>query len=95
MMIDKIGGLNPLNNVQNIRKTDSAAKVSSQTDSISVSKEAVEKAEAYYLDKVAAETPNVRADRIAEVKAKIKDPSYLSDEVILSTAEKVMSGFGI
>ncbi len=94
-MIDKIGGLNPLNNVQNIRKTDSAAKVSSQTDSISVSKEAVEKAEAYYLDKVAAETPNVRADRIAEVKAKIKDPSYLSDEVILSTAEKVMSGFGI
>lgn len=94
-MIDKIGGLNPLNNVQNIRKTDSAAKVSSQTDSISVSKEAVEKAEAYYLDKVAAEIPNVRADRIAEVKAKIKDPSYLSDEVILSTAEKVMSGFGI
>jgi len=94
-MIDKIGGLNPLNNVQNIRKTDSAAKVSSQTDSISVSKEAIEKAEAYYLDKVAAETPNVRADRIAEVKAKIKDPSYLSDEVILSTAEKVMSGFGI
>ena len=95
MMIDKIGGLNPLNNVQNIRKTDNVAKVSSQTDSISVSKEAVEKAEAYYLDKVAAETPNVRADRIAEVKAKIKDPSYLSDEVILSTAEKVMSGFGI
>ena len=94
-MIDKIGRLNPLNNVQNIRKTDSAAKVSSQTDSISVSKEAVEKAEAYYLDKVAAETPNVRADRIAEVKAKIKDPSYLSDEVILSAAEKVMSGFGI
>ena len=94
-MIDKIGGLNPLNNVQNIRKTDNAAKVSSQTDSISVSKQAVEKAEAYYLDKVAAETPNVRADRIAEVKAKIKDPSYLSDEVILSTAEKVMSGFGI
>jgi len=94
-MIDKIGGLNPLNNVQNIRKTDNAAKVSSQTDSISVSKEAIEKAEAYYLDKVAAETPNVRADRIAEVKAKIKDPSYLSDEVILSTAEKVMSGFGI
>ena len=94
-MIDKIGGLNPLNNLQNIRKTDNAAKVSSQTDSISVSKEAVEKAEAYYLDKVAAETPNVRADRIAEVKVKIKDPSYLSDEVILSTAEKVMSGFGI
>ena len=94
-MIDKIGGLNPLNNVQNIRKTDNATKVSSQTDSISVSKEAVEKAEAYYLDKVAAETPNVRADRIAEVKAKIKDPSYLSDEVILSAAEKVMSGFGI
>lgn len=94
-MIDKIGGLNPLNNLQNIRKTESNAKVSRETDSISVSKEAVEMAEAYYLDKVSAETPDVRADRIAEVKAKIKDPSYLSDAVIQSTAEKFMTSIGL
>ncbi|MCR4952608.1 MAG: flagellar biosynthesis anti-sigma factor FlgM [Treponema sp.] len=95
MMIDKIGGVNPLNNVQNIRKTENAARVSEDFDSIHLSDEAVEKAEAYYMEKVAAETPDVRADRIAEVKEKIKDPSYLSNAVIQSAAEKFMTSVGL
>lgn len=94
-MIDKIGGVNPLNNVQNIRKTENAARVSEDFDSIHLSDEAVEKAEAYYMEKVAAETPDVRADRIAAVKEKIKDPSYLSDAVIQSAAEKFMTSVGL
>lgn len=95
MMIDKIGILNPLNNLQNTRKTDSSAKSVSNSDSVHISKDAMQLAEAYYLDKVAEETPNVRADRIAEVKAKIKDPSYLSDAVIMSAAEGIMTSFGL
>ena len=94
-MINSVNNVSQLNNVQNIRKTENSAKVNSETDSISVSKEAVEMAEAYYLDKVASETPDVRADRIAEVKAKIKDPNYLSDAVIMSTAEKFMTSVGL
>ena len=95
MMIDKIGGLNPLNNVQNTRKTEKSSNVRSESDSITVSKEAEKMAEAYYLDKIAQETPDVRADRIAEVKAKIKDPSYLSQTVIQSAAEGIMTSFGL
>jgi negative regulator of flagellin synthesis FlgM len=95
MMINGVNIVTQLNNVQNIRKTENSAKVSSESDSISVSKEAVQMAEAYYLDKVASETPDVRADRIAEVKAKIKDPNYLSDAVIMSTAEKFMTSVGL
>jgi negative regulator of flagellin synthesis FlgM len=95
MMIDKIGGLNPLNNVQNTRKTEKSSSVRSESDSITVSKEAEKMAEAYYLDKIAQETPDVRADRIAEVKAKIKDPSYLSQAVIQSAAEGIMTSFGL
>ena len=94
-MINGVNNVTQLNNVQNIRKTDNSAKVSKETDSISVSKEAVQMAEAYYLDKVASETPDVRADRIAEVKAKIKDPNYLSDAVIQSAAEKFMTSVGL
>lgn len=94
-MINGINNVSQLNNVQNIRKTDNSAKVKADSDSISVSKEAVEMAEAYYMDKVAAETPDVRADRIAEVKAKIQDPSYLSDAVIKSTAEKFLTSIGL
>ena len=94
-MINSVNNVSQLNNVQNIRKTENSAKVNSETDSISVSKEAVEMAEAYYLDKVASETPDVRADRIAEVKAKLKDPNYLSDAVIQSAAEKFMKSVGL
>ena len=94
-MINSVNNVSQLNNVQNIRKTENSAKVNSETDSISVSKEAVEMAEVYYMEKVANETPDVRADRIAEVKAKIKDPNYLSDAVIMSTAEKFMTSVGL
>ena len=94
-MINGVNNVTQLNNVQNIRKTDNSAKVKAESDSSSVSKEAVEMAEAYYMDKVAADTPDVRADRIAEVKAKIKDPSYLSNAIIQSTAEKLMTSYGL
>ena len=94
-MINGVNNVTQLNNVQNIRKADNSAKVKAESDSISVSKEAVEMAEAYYMDKVAADTPDVRADRIAEVKAKIKDPSYLSNAIIQSTAEKLMTSYGL
>ena len=94
-MIDKIGGINPLNNVENTRRVNSTDNINAGADSISVSDEAKEMAEVYYMKQVAAETPDVRADRVAEIKEKIKDPSYLSDAVINSTADHIMAGFGL
>lgn len=95
MMIDKIGGISPLNNVQKARRTEGNSRVDYGHDSISVSAEAKEAAELYYLKQVAAETPNVRADRVAEVKEKIKDPSYLSDAVLMSTADRILDAYGL
>ena len=90
-MINGVNSVNPLNNVQNLRKTESSAKVDREYDSISVSDEAKEMAEAYYLEKVANETPDVRADRVAAVKEKLKDPNYLNDAVIKQEADKFLS----
>ena len=95
MMIDKIGGINALNNVQNTRRTASSESYKSAPDSISVSEEAKEAARAYYLNQVADETPDVRADRIAELKEKIKDPNYLNQAVISATAERIMTSYGL
>ncbi len=95
MSIDKIGGVNPLNNVQSTRRTNETAKSSFGSDSISVSAEAKEAAEVYYMNQVAAETPDVRADRVAEVKAKLQDPNYLNNIVIASAADKLMESFGL
>ena len=79
----------------NLRNSKNSARLDDNADSIHVSKEAVEKAEAYYLEKVATETPDVRADRIAEIKEKIKDPSYLNDAVIQYAAEKLLTSIGL
>ena len=94
-MINGVNNVSQVNNVQNLRKTDSSAKVSRDVDSISVSAEAKEMAEIYYMDKVAKETPDVRADRVAEVKEKLKDPNYLNDAVIKSAADKFLSAIGL
>ncbi len=95
MMIDKIGGVTPLNNVQNTRRTSSTEGFKSAPDSINVSEEAKEAARAYYLNQVADETPDVRTDRIAELKEKIKDPNYLNQAVISATAERIMTSYGL
>ncbi len=94
-MINGVNNVTQVTNVQNLRKTESSAKVNREVDSISVSAEAKEMAEAYYLEKVANETPDVRADRVAEVKEKLKDPNYLNDAVIKSAADKFLSALGI
>ena len=94
-MINSVNNVTQVNNVQNLRKTEGTSKVSRDADSISVSAEAKEMAEAYYLEKVANETPDVRADRVAAVKEKLKDPNYLNDAVIKSAADKFLSAIGL
>ena len=47
------------------------------------------------MEKVANETPDVRADRVAEVKEKLKDPNYLNNAVINSAADKFLSALGL
>ena len=95
MMINSINNVSQINNVQNLRKTENTSKVSASTDSISVSAEAKEMAELYYMDKVAKETPDIRADRVAEVKEKLKDPNYLNNAVFTSAADKFLSALGL
>ena len=96
MMVQNINGINPINNVQNTRRANGSAQVASTsaTDSISVSDEAKEAARAYFLSQVAEETPDVRADLVASVKEKIKDPNYLNSAVIGSTADRILDSFG-
>ncbi len=95
MMINGVSNVTQVNNVQNLRKPENTAKVTESSDTVTVSKEAKEMAEIYFMDKVAAETPDVRADKIAEIREKIKDPSYLNDAIINSAADKFLSAIGL
>ena len=91
-MINSINSVSQVNNVQNLHKNEGVSRTSADRDSIDVSSEA---REIYFMEKVAKDTPDVRADRIAEIKEKIKDPNYLNDTIINSAADKFLAALGI
>ncbi len=95
MVINRLDGINPLQDRQAAQKSQNKYSVRDTADSINLSDEARELAEAYYASQVAKETPDVRADRIAEIKEKIKDPSYINSAVIDTVANRIMDAYGI
>lgn len=96
MMVQNINGINPINNVQNSRRTNGMERTSitDTSDSINVSDEAKEAARAYFLSQVAEETPDVRSDLVASVKEKIKDPNYLNSVTIGLAADRILDSWG-
>jgi negative regulator of flagellin synthesis FlgM len=89
MMIDRIGSIDP---IQPGKKTGRTNQVSEtpKADSISISREAVEKAELHQAVELAKAAPDVRVDRVEELKAKINDPSYINEKILSATADKII-----
>jgi negative regulator of flagellin synthesis FlgM len=94
MTVDRI---NPLEPVQPGKKTGRGAQVEKgkESDSISLSSEAIEKAELYRIMEQISTVEDVREARVAELKAKINDPAYINDTIIRATADKVLDAFGL
>ena len=72
MVINRLDGINPLQDMQNAQRLQNKNSVRDTADSINLSDEARELAEAYYASKVAKETPDVRADKVAEIKERLR-----------------------
>ena len=89
MTIDRIGSIDP---IQPGKKPGRAGQVSEPrgTDSISISSEAQAQAEILRTRELAAAAPELRAERVAELKEKINDPSYINDRVITATADRLI-----
>ncbi|MDR2047965.1 MAG: flagellar biosynthesis anti-sigma factor FlgM [Treponema sp.] len=94
MTIERI---NPLDPIQPGKKPGRSGQVSKDaaSDSISLSSEAVEKAELYRAMELVSAAEDLRAERIAELKKKINDPSYIDDAVIKATADRILDAFGL
>ena len=90
MNIDRINGLNKVfqSNKKNPVKQSKAA---GQKDSVSLSPEALLNAEAARISEIAKASPDIRHDRVAELKAKIDDPTYYNDEGLLSQLARNIS----
>jgi negative regulator of flagellin synthesis FlgM len=94
MMIGKVYNINPMQ-LQGKTKMNAMDRVKPAYDSVDISDEARQASEAYFLNQVAKETPDVREDLVASIKEKIKDPNYLNPERIALTADRVMAAYGL
>lgn len=93
MRIDKLAGVDQY---AKIEKTRSRAKVEKQakSDSISVSSQAVKNAELYAVAEAVKATPDIRMDRINEVKERMADPNYI-EKALDDVAGRIVDMFGI
>jgi negative regulator of flagellin synthesis FlgM len=94
MTVERIGPLDPAANVKKTEKP-SKPKAKSDVDSINVSQEARSKAEVLKAFETAKSASDVRVDKVAEMRRKLQDPSYPSEEVIEKAADEIMKSFGL
>jgi negative regulator of flagellin synthesis FlgM len=94
MTIERLGPVDP---VSKYNKTEKPAKVakSGPTDSVAVSEEARRAADLQKTAEAVSQTPDVRMDRVEEVKAKLQDPNYIDDAVVSAVADSLMDVFGV
>ena len=94
MTVERISPLDPASNV---KKTEKPAplRMKGKPDSINVSEEARSKSEVLKAAEAARSAPSLRADRVEEVKRKLQDPSYPSQEVIEKVADEILKTFGV
>lgn len=89
MTIEPLGPIDPIHKLNQSGKAERQQRTEG-TDSVSFSDEARLKAEVYRVSEEVKATDDVRADRVAEVKAKLQDPNYIDDKVLDTVADRIM-----
>lgn len=93
MTIDRMGSLDPL---KSLGKAAPVKPVrTDRSDSIELSAEAKSQAELLSAREIARSAPEVRMDRVNEMKVKLQDPNYLNSAILESTAEGILKSFGL
>lgn len=92
MSINKINSVNGINEYAKMNSASQVRKTDIK-DSVSISNEALTRSEQKRIIEMVKSTPDVRADRIAEVKAKLAaNPNYFNDVAVISeTADKFIN----
>ena len=95
MTVERIGPLDPPSNVKKTREALAGRRQrATSTPSTSPRRPAPRpKSSRHWRRRETA--PDVRVDKVAEVKRKLQDPSYPSQEVIEKTADGILKSFGI
>jgi negative regulator of flagellin synthesis FlgM len=89
MTIEGIGPVDPITKYNRSEKPEKVEK-DKKTDSINLSEEAKSKAEIYKATETAKNAGDIRWDKVEEVRKKLEDPNYISDDVIEVVAQKII-----
>ena len=94
MTIDRVGPIDPLQNVNKAKGPEKSRK-NGGSDSINVSEEARSKAEVYHATELAKGAPGIRWELVEAVKKRLQDPNYISEKVLDTVARRLMEYFEI
>ncbi len=88
MGIDKIGFLNKIFGLKGKRAVQNVNN-NNKNDSINISEEAKMLSEINKYKEIVKKLPDIRRDKVNEIKEKLKNESYMSEEIYKSVAEKL------
>lgn len=85
-----ISGTNP-----KVKESVPVSKSKQDVNQVRISREAKETSGLLQLSKAVKEAPDIRPDRVEEVKKKLQNPDYINADVLEKLADKIMDSFGI
>ena len=93
MAVDSLGPIDPVSILKDIDRTAAASRPD-DTEPGSLSTEARVVAEIEEAMDIVNRSPTVRAELVADVKARLRDPEYLNSTVLDRVAERLQGRFG-
>jgi negative regulator of flagellin synthesis FlgM len=92
MTVNRIGHVEPILSGKKTGRSEQAGG-NDKADTINLSTKAMEQAERYQVIELIKSAPELDEARIAELRQKIDDPSYINDRIVNATAEKILNAW--
>ena len=92
MTVNRIGHVEPILSGKKPGRSEQVGG-NDKADTINLSAKAMEQTERYQVLELIKSAPELDEARIAELRQKIEDPSYLNERVINATADKILNAW--
>jgi len=96
MVIDKIGNVNSIIEPRKPKQNYQVNNVRPTSDSVQISEEGLKAAEEARLAQIVKESPDIRADKVKELKEKIASGEFdraIDDKLLGNIASRMINGF--
>jgi len=92
MTVNRIGHVEPILSGKKPGRSEQVGG-NEKADTINLSANAMEKAERYQVLELIRSAPELDEARIAELRQKIDDPSYINERVLNTTADNIINAW--